>query len=406
MRNKITLAAPLTHSDWFIKENGPDWGLEGVREMLGKCKRFGFEKIYWRTFDAGRATYTSKLTEPMKWDEHDEIWQYSPGFLDPPSETILKRLSSMDYYNFDSLEAAIKIGHELGLEIHAWITINEDDHGLGWPSRFTREHPECRWIRRNGQRYHSQLSFAFPEVRNYKLGLVKEMLQYDVDGIFLDWIRTGDIRDNPQNDDNGVADYGYEKPNIDAFVKKYGISPYEADNGDERWIVCRAEPLTEFMREVRNVVNDNKKIIPVSAMVQHPWSYRGILPEMITEQTPEWVKKMGGNKIDGPLRGLLCDIRTWAKEGLVDELVAAGYYTDKGNAKKAYLYLANETNGKVPLWLYCWVPSKPEDFVRDLELAKELRTNQMLFWEADYIDNSEEKNRQKVIDTIQEYKNR
>ncbi|MEW6751510.1 MAG: hypothetical protein AB1505_11115 [Candidatus Latescibacterota bacterium] len=75
----------------------------------------------------------------------------------PPPQT-LARWETLDYYTFDALAAAVDIGHELGLEVHGWMTLNEDDHGLGWLSRFTREHLECRWVCRNGERYRSQVS--------------------------------------------------------------------------------------------------------------------------------------------------------------------------------------------------------------------------------------------------------
>jgi len=44
-------------------------------------------------------------------------------------------------------------------------------------------------------------------------------------------------------------------------------------------------------------------------MVQHPWSYRGDNP-----------------KYADNLQGLLLDVETWAREGLMDAAVPAGYY--------------------------------------------------------------------------------
>jgi hypothetical protein len=40
---KLILSAPLTHSDWVIKDNvkGLDDGLAGVRHMLDMCKAAG-----------------------------------------------------------------------------------------------------------------------------------------------------------------------------------------------------------------------------------------------------------------------------------------------------------------------------------------------------------------------------
>jgi uncharacterized lipoprotein YddW (UPF0748 family) len=384
----MLLSAPLTHSDWMMHADAPAWGSEGIRTMLTRCKQFGLKRIYWRVFDTGRALYASRLLEPMKYDTAPELNCLTSGELAaqaPPD--LVARAMKLDYHGFDTLADAVKIGHELGLEIHAWLTINEDDHGWGWPSKFSSEHPEFRWVRRDGRPYHSQLSFAFPEVREYKLGLIKEILAYNADGIFLDWIRTGDIRDNPQND-NGVANYGYEAPLVRAFKAKYGIDPHTIDNGDYRWVRLRSEPITEFMRAVRAEVKKHKPRVVLSAMVHHRWAYRGRVEE--------------GGAIDGSLRGILCDVRTWAREGLVDEMVAAGYYTGEGTPESGYRDIEEETEGRVPLWLYCWVPQTPEDFERDIALARKLGAKQMLFWEADYIDVRPEPQRAAIMKTMRE----
>lgn len=375
---KLILSAPLTHSDWVLKPNGPPW--DSVRHMLDMCKEAGWSHIYWRVFDAGVSTYHSKLLRPGGQAEPDNY--FAPrndadlatrekfSHLDSAKAAeILAKLNNIKYAEFDSLAASVQYGHEIGLKIHAWATINEDDHGWGWPSEFTKAHPEFRWVRRDGKPYHSQLSFAFPEVREYKLGLIDELLAYDIDGLFLDWIRTGDVRDNPQTDPQGVADSGYEAPNIAAFKSKYNLDPHDIPNNDDRWVRLRAEPQTEFMRGVRERVKKQKKPVPIAVMVGHPWHYRGM-------QDP----------IDGNLRGLLLDVATWANEGLMNSAIAAGYYRPGGDAAKAYQALADETKGKVDVWYYAWVPNTPEDFTRDFTTASTLGAKRMLFWEADYID--------------------
>jgi len=199
---------------------------------------------------------------------------------------------------------------------------------------------------------------------------LEELLgNYPLDGLFLDWIRTGDVRDNPQTDADGVADSGYEAPSVENFQKQFGVDPRTAANNDERWVRIRAEPQTEFMRAVRKLGLPQKKSVPISVMVGHPWHYRGLQ-----------------NKIDGNLRGLLLDVGTWAREGLIDSAVAAGYYRDGGNAERAWRALKEETENKVDIWSYSWVPQNPTEFERDFNLASNLGAKQILFWEADYID--------------------
>lgn len=104
-------------------------------------------------------------------------------------------------------------------------------------------------------------------------------------------------------------------------------------------------------------------------MVGHPWHYRGM-------QDP----------IDGNLRGLLLDVRAWAGEKLIDAAIAAGYYRPGGDAMKAYQALADETQNKIDIWYYAWVPNTADDFNHDFAAAQKLGAQNLLFWEADYID--------------------
>jgi hypothetical protein len=220
------------------------------------------------------------------------------------------------------------------------------------------------------------------------------LLAYDIDGLFLDWIRTGDVRDNPQTDAAGVADNGYEQPNIDAFKEQFGVDPHEVSNDDDSWVRLRAEPQTLFMRDLRTLLDnaestplrtgrlsdqsapgtraDSKqgtRNIPIAVMVGHPHHYRGLL-----------------DPIDGNLRGLLLDVPTWAKEGLMDAAIPAGYYRAGGSPATAYRALAGETAGNVDLWYYAWAPQTVDEFNGQFSEAQSLGAKRMLFWEADYID--------------------
>jgi hypothetical protein len=377
-----TFSAPLTHSDWMLKP-GMKWGAEGVRHMLDACKACGWSRIHWRALDGGRATYPSKVVRPSyKVDAESSIWnpktdaekalykKFFGGISEERRKQILGDQQRYDYGSYDTFAEAVRYGHQIGLKIDAWVSINEDDHGWGIESDFARDHQQFVWIKRDGTRYHSQMSFAFPEVRAYKLSIIDELLtKYDIDGLFLDWIRTGDIRDNPQNDSKGTADYGYEQPNIKVYEKEYSRDAHLDRNDDERWVRTRAEPQTVFMREVRKRVRQHKKQIPIAVMVGHPWHYRGM-------QDP----------IAGNLRGLLLDVTTWAKERLMDSVVAAGYYLPEGNAAKVYENLQAETGGGLDVWYYAWVPNTPEEFNREYNVVRDWNPRNILFWEADYID--------------------
>ena len=402
MDEKILISAPLTLSDWMLRPSMKKFEKpsdDAVRYVLTRCKEFGMKRVYWRTFDAGMSTYRSKLADPYVFDNHEPFYQFSEGWIPAPGEDVIEQYRRCDFTEFDSLESAVRIGHELGLEIYGWISINEDDHGFGFPSRFTKEHPEFRWVRRNGYQYHSQLSFAFPEVREYKLGLVKELLEYDIDGLFLDWIRTGDIRDNPQTDAEGFADYGYEKPNVDAFRKMYGLDPHYVPNCDSRWIDVRSKPITEFMRSVRQVAGDKKILV----MTYAPHSFRGTMPEDFTDQTEPWIREMEGCTFAGSKEGLLCDITTWSAENLVDAVIAAGYYTKEGSPERALNYVKEITGERTEKFVYGWIPDQVGKFEQYSALARKYEINEVLLWEADYIDIPEGEQRKVIAEDVKSY---
>jgi len=345
------------------------------------CQAAGWSRIYWRCLDAGRSLYPSKLMDPMGPPHGDNYFDPKPEEVGKvgaqKNEVVLQKMRDRYHYGtIDSLAEAVRYGHQIGLEIHAWFSINEDDHAWGWPSRYTVAHPEHRWKRRDGSYYRSQLSFAHPQVRSYKLAIIQEVLDnYTVDGIFIDWIRTGDVRD-PQVDANGVADYGYEDLLGDGFRAKFGIDPHRIPNNDPRWVKHRAEPQTEFMRSVRKLADSRTAKLPVAVMVQHPWSYRGDNP-----------------KYADNLQGLLLDVETWAREGLMDAAVPAGYYAPHsgGTPELAYEHLKKQTGGKTDIWIYAWVPGSADDFLAGLERARKLGAHHILYWEADYIDNNPKK---------------
>src|SRR6476646_8268762 len=126
----LTLSAPLTHSDWMLKANGPKWGPEGVRHMLDACKACGWSNVYWRVWDAGVLTYRSKLLRPGCKAEADNFFQ-PQGEADLAARqklapltperaaVVIRQLNAIDYSQFDSLAAAIDYGHKIGLKIRA-----------------------------------------------------------------------------------------------------------------------------------------------------------------------------------------------------------------------------------------------------------------------------------------------
>ncbi|MFN7806302.1 MAG: hypothetical protein ACK5TO_19990, partial [Planctomycetaceae bacterium] len=85
------------------------------------------------------------------------------------------------------------------------------------------------------------------------------------------------------------------------------------------------------------------------------------------------------------------DVATWSREGLIDAAVPAGYYKDGGTPEQAWRHLREVLGDQVDIWQYGWVPTTAEAFEQEWQRAQKLPAQQILFWEADYIDNNAQK---------------
>jgi uncharacterized lipoprotein YddW (UPF0748 family) len=113
--------------------------------------------------------------------------------LDPFSSYITGKINGSATY--DPLEYAVKLAHEKGLEIHAWINCvnvfsGNESSVENNPDHICQRKPE--WIVedvRDGSKSF-WLDPGLPEVREYISDLIAEMVEnYDVDGVHLDYIR-------------------------------------------------------------------------------------------------------------------------------------------------------------------------------------------------------------------------
>jgi hypothetical protein len=137
--------------------------------------------------------------------------------------------------------------------------VYEETHVQRVTTTFAERHPEYWWTDRNGKRRPSKLSFAYPEVREYKLRLIKEQIAYGVDEVCLDFFRENHLFaarhelliPKQEVDEDGVCIYGYEPTIINTYQEQHGDSPNVLRNSDENWVRFRAGFLTSFMRDVR-----------------------------------------------------------------------------------------------------------------------------------------------------------
>ncbi|WP_245788942.1 glycoside hydrolase family 10 protein [Spirulina major] len=180
---------------------------------------------------------------------------------------------------WDPLAAAVKLAHEHGMELHAWVWIfaaaNERHNQLlGQPDNYLgpvlSRNPTWVATDRRGDPFqvNSRKVFfdpAHPEVRAYLLDLIDEIAtRYDVDGIQLDYIRY------PFQDPNLDQTYGFGLEARRQFSRQTGVDPLTIRPNDplwSQWTQFRIEQINTFVQSAHTLLQEKHPGTLLSAAV-------------------------------------------------------------------------------------------------------------------------------------------
>ena len=209
---------------------------EAIRRQIEPYRDTDFSRIYWEVGSGDTLYYPSKVGR--NWDTIDLPRDY--GRMNDRLRDEAWRILRED--GVDPFRVAVDHAHEIGLEAHGsyrlagWTypppTLSYAFEGGMWERR-----PDLRCLDRDG-RYLPRLSYAFREVQDFALSVLREMASYPVDGLALLYNRRPPY-------------IMYEQPLIDGFLKEHGEDPHELPEFDPTWLAYRAGVVTEFMRRVR-----------------------------------------------------------------------------------------------------------------------------------------------------------
>lgn len=275
----------FAHND----SHGPHWtwrltSAAQIRREIEPYRDTDFSRMYW---EAGGGDESHHFSQLARVPTQEEVGDFSRRGDRLHAESWRKFCAT----GINPFTVAIEHTHELGLEFHAAWRVSGfhyppplDHNNFG--ETFYDQHPEWRGEDRGGHRT-PIMAYAYKGVREYAVSLLREMAQYPIDGVCPLFNRRLPLVE-------------YEPPLVEGFKREFGTDPRELDERDSTWLTYRSRVLTQFMRDVREAMNEvgrqrgqNKKIA-VSAVVEG------------TE---------AANKFFG------CDLKTWAQEGLVDTLI-------------------------------------------------------------------------------------
>jgi uncharacterized lipoprotein YddW (UPF0748 family) len=320
------------HLDWMWSYG--NWGNPGMRYILQRYQQAGIQRVYLRTHDGSLAQYPSQSTTPYR------------GIIDVQGKDPLGR--DRDWYTwrgqgfdsttFDPLRSAAEQAPQFGIELWFYVTpLLDCDTGNGWKGDFAKAHPEWYRVFRDGTVSDTVMSWAFPEVMEYKLATIRELLAYDVKGILLDLVRQHCFKPGTELlDEQGVCRALYEAPVVEAFRQQTGRDAHAIPNDDEEWLRFRAACNTEYVRRVRELIRATKPEVQLGVMV------RGI--------------GHGGAQHRGdPYRECLLDVSGWARDGLIDLLMGDQWMsrqrTPEQLAEQVRLSVSQVAGTRVPVAL-------------------------------------------------------
>ncbi len=244
-------------------------------------------------------------------EKNRAVWIHSSMFSQEKNEAIPQMQEMLDNYaeisinnlycfssmifqhkkEWDFLEVLLEEAHKRNIKVHSIFC---PGHRVKLEGEI-KENPE--WLIRGmkGEIY-PNLNIAIPGVKKYLISQVSEALEYDIDGIHLDYIRF------PVN-----QRFSYDKATCDAFKKEFGYSPIEVahDCGSMvwcEWIKWNAKHVTTLVREIKKIIEQSGKNVVLGADV-FP-NHRSA--EILIAQ--DWVQ--------------------WAEEGIIDFVCPMLYTND------------------------------------------------------------------------------
>lgn len=297
-----------------------------IEQFMINCKENGVDIVNWRLSICGKRAYRSKTRA-------EDVYREGPSNVDGSKmKEILER--------FDPLEVAIELAHRHGIRLYAWIDLLDEYYmrpgdTVGLESRYFMDHPQYTWISRDGKDHMLGVPcYEYPEVVEYRLREIEEVLDYDIDGLYL-CTRSHAKFNVPHREEDY---YGFNEPWMNKYIEQYGVDPRTEEFDSELLAAIRGESITEFLR-LASVRVRNKGIPLVAGIDKYPDSLVSIYPS----------------------GKLFIDWKTWAQEGIIDELSACAsedvYIHTQEWLEEVTVDMAGfcDSHGvKLGIWLLLW----------------------------------------------------
>ncbi|NJM24083.1 MAG: family 10 glycosylhydrolase [Richelia sp. SM1_7_0] len=335
---------------------------QGLAQVFDRLSQAGINTVFFETVNAGYTVYPSKVA---------------------PQQNPLTR-------NWDPLKSAVKLAHDRGMELHAWVWVfaagNQRHNQIlnidsNYPGPVLAAHPDWAGYDRQGKMIPQGQTKPFfdpanPQLRQYLLNQYEEIVtNYDVDGLHLDYIRY------PFQDHQRNRSYGYGQAARSQFKQSYGVDPLQITPNQrdmwQKWTAFRTQQIDSFVSQISQKMRQKKPDLIMSVAVfplpeqeriqklqQHweVWANRGdidlIVPMTYALETPAfsrlaqpWIlsRKLGSALLVPGIRLLnLPTLGAFDQLQLIRDLPVGGYalFAAENLQNQQLQQVFNNTQGK------------------------------------------------------------
>lgn len=220
------------------------WDKSRLLQLVERYQGTDTELFEMAAWVSGAVNFPSKYA--TFWDQDDPL--LASEWLRENDRMAVALFNQLEDDGIPIFPTLIERGRELGipvwgsLRMSAYYPIREHQTMQPFNGRLWHEHPEMRIRGRSGNRQ-CRMSYAWEAVRCERIGVLAEMAEMGCEGVMMDFCRYPYI-------------LGCDEPLVQGFMARYGVSPLELDDADERWLGYRCEVMNGFFRAVRRRIDE------------------------------------------------------------------------------------------------------------------------------------------------------
>ena len=298
----------------------------GVEHILDRVLKTGADTVLWRSHGGAIIRYPTAQENVFRLDHPLDRRRL-------PCRGVGRELWLLDRFELLSrlCETRPQVRHR---GVHACI---EEAHwNLGSVGDWNLAHPQywCRSAEGVPMMFHA--SFAYPELVEHRLAMIREMIDKGMDTIYVDTYRSG----------NYGAACDYTAPNLAEWERRHpgekppaAYRPSDAARWNE-WAAIVARGQHAYLRGIRRLIGASGRKVRF---------FLGV--DWLTETDFDYVRR---------IRAI--DWETLAREGTVDGLLLTGVGADKADPYGSYERIVREVRDRVGPRCALYVPVNDYNF--------------------------------------------